>query len=190
MPRRRKLPKNLKLRYPAYHTVIYQGVPMWRCQAWALFDYEAHGGHLQVNSAIRRDSIVRRWRGKGLRAGYLSQKQLYERWIAGWEGYFPANRPGTSSHEGYADGLAVFHQRKHPKRRASVGQEIVQYEWGIDAVQRPGGDASWLVRWLNRHGYKAERPYNTNSERHHMCFRKSPASNARRRLARWVLTGK
>jgi hypothetical protein len=196
--KKRKLPRNLKLRYPAYHTVLYKGVPMWRCQAWALFDYEQHGGHLTVNSGIRRDSIVKRWRGKGLRKGYSSQKELYDLWVSysrryGREGamargVFPANPPGISSHEGYADGVARFHTESGKVARR--GEEIVKYEWGIDAVQEPGGDASWLVRWLNKHGYKAERPYGSYSERHHMCFRRSPASRARLRLARWLATGK
>lgn len=185
---KRKLPSNLALRLPAYHTVLYHGVPMWRCQAWALFDYEAHDGHLQVNSGIRRESIVKRWRGHGLRAGYKSQKELYDGWVQGKPGYFPANPPGFSSHEGFADGIAVYHRDNG--RVARRGEEIVAYEWGIDAVQRPGGDASSLVSWLNRKGYKAVRPYSSVSERHHMCFRKSPATRARLRLVRWLATGK
>lgn len=184
----RKIPSDLALHLPAYHTVLYQGVPMWRAQAWALLDYEVHDGHVQVNSGIRRESIVARWRGKGLKSGYLSQKQLYDRWRAGWAGYFPANRPGTSSHEGFADGRAIFHRKDG--KVAVVGEEIVEYEWGIDAVDKPGGDAARLVAWLNSKGYKAVRPYAVNSERHHFCFRKSPASRARVRLARWVATGK
>jgi hypothetical protein len=182
------MPKGLELRKPAYHTVLYHGVPMFRATAWALFDYEAHGGHLIVNSGIRRESIVKTWRGKGLRSGYKSQKQLWDGFQAGLPGFFPANRPGFSSHEGYADGVAVFH--KADGSRAPRGAEIVKYEWGLDAVDKPGGDARRLTAWLNLHGYRAVRPYATNSERHHLCFRKSPAANARKRLARWIATGR
>jgi hypothetical protein len=185
----RRIPANLGLHLNAYHTVLYRGVPMWRCQAWALFDYEVHGGDFTVNSGIRRDSVVRRWRGKGLKKGYKSQKELYDGWVRfGYPDWFPANPPGQSSHEGFADGIAVFHRKDG--RVARRGEEILDYEWGIDAVDRPGGSAAKLVAWLNGHSYKAERPYDSKSERHHMCFRKSPATNARKRLARWRLTGK
>lgn len=185
---RRKLPSNLALHLPAYHTVLLDGVPMYRAQAWAILDYRLHGGHVQINSGIRRDSIVRRWRGKGLRPGYQSQKELYDGFAAGRPGYFPANQPGFSSHEGYADGRATFHRKDG--RVARRGEEIVEFEWGIDAVNAPGGSAQRIVQWLNSKGYKAERPYSVQSERHHFCFRKSPATRARARLARWVATGK
>lgn len=182
------MPKGLELWKPAYHTVLYQGVPMWRATAWALFDYEIHGGHLLVHSGIRRDSIVRSWRGRGLRAGYKSQAQLYDGWVNRLPGYFPANPPGTSSHEGYADGIARFH--RSDGREANRGQEIIKYEWGTDAVDKPGGSAARLVTWLSLHGYRADRPYNTVSERHHFCFRRSPVTNARKRLARWIVSGR
>lgn len=184
----RKLPSNLALRLPAYHTVIFDGAPMYRAQAWAILDYRLHGGHGSVNSAIRRDSVVRRWRGHGLRPGYSSQKELYDGYQRGLPGYFPANPPGYSTHEGYADGVAVFHRKDG--RVAHRGEPIVEFEWGIDYTNAPGGSAEAIVSWLNRHSYKAVRPYNTNSERHHLCFRKSPATNARLRLAKWLLTGR
>lgn len=184
----RRLPSNLALRLPAYHTVLYKGVPMFRAQAWALLDYEIHGGHFTVNSAIRRDSIVKTWRGRGLRMGYKSQKELYDGFVAGKPGYFPANPPGLSSHEGYADGRALFH--RPDGRVARTGERIVDYEWGIDLVDRPGGSAEWAVKWFNAHGYQAARPYAVASERHHMCFRRSPATRARLRLTRWLATGK
>ena len=181
------MPKGLELWKPAYHTVLYHGVPMFRATAWALFDYEIHGGHLIVNSGIRRDSIVKSWRGKGLRSGYKSQSDLWIGWNQHLPGFMPANPPGFSSHEGYADGIGRFHTPSGAVARR--GQEIAKFEWGTDAVDAPGGSAARLVAWLNRHGYKAVRPYNANSERHHFCFRKSPVTNARMRLARWIATG-
>lgn len=185
---RRKMPKGLELWKPAYHTVLFDGVPMWRAQAWALFDYRIHGGHVIVNSGIRRESIVKSWRRKGLRSGYKSQFQLWEGFNKGFPGFMPANPPGFSSHEGYADGVAVFH--REDGSRAPRGAEIVKFEWGLDAVDKLGGDARRLTAWLNLHGYHAVRPYAAPSERHHLCFRKSPAANARKRLARWIATGR
>ena len=170
-----KLPSNLNLAYPAYHTVLFDGVPMWRAQAWALWDYRINGGHLTVNSANRDNAIIKKYRGHGLRRGYSSQQELYDGFRRGLPGYFPANPPNLTSHAGFSDGNRYF--------KTLSGRRIEKYMWGIDAVQRPGGDASSLVSWLNRHGYHAVRPYNTTNERHHMMFTKSPATNARKRLA-------
>jgi hypothetical protein len=168
------MPKGLELWKPAYGTVAYQGVPMFRAQAWALHDYVLHGGHLQVNSADRRRGVAEKF-------GKQSQWALFEGFRKRLPGFFPANAPGFSSHELKSDGHPFYGSR---------GRSIPKYKLGIDAVNRPGGDAKSVVSWLNRHGYRARRPYGTDSERHHFSFEKSPATNARKRLARWKATGK
>jgi len=172
------MPKGLELWKPAYGIVNFQGRPMYRAIAWALYDYQLHGGHLTVNSADRRDSVVRKFNAK-YGTNISSQKFLFENQHR--PGFFPANPPGFSSHELRSDGNGFYGPR---------GKAIPRYKLGIDAVQRPGGDASAVVGWLNRHGYAATRPYNKHSERHHFSFRKSPASNARKRLRRWKATGR
>lgn len=174
----RRMPKGLELWKPAYGVVNFQGRPMYRCIAWALHDYILHGGHLIVNSADRRDSVIRAFNRK-YKASLSSQKFLFENQHR--PGFFPANPPGFSSHELRSDGNGFYGPR---------GARIPRYKLGIDAVQRPGGDAASVVSWLNRHGYSATRPYNVLSERHHFSFRKSPATNARKRLTRWKATGK
>lgn len=173
------MPKGLELWKPARSTVNFHGVPMPRAVAWALYDYETHGGHLIVNSADRRDSVIRRFNHK-YHTDLKSQKALWEGWKARLPGFFPANPPGFSSHERRSDGIPFYGAR---------GKLVPWYKLGIDAVQRPGGDASSVVSWLNAHGYSAARPYTTTSERHHFSFRESPASNARKRLRRWKRTG-
>lgn len=184
---RRKIPSNLGLHLPAYHTVLYKGVPMWRAQAWAIFDYEVHGGTVQVNSANRSNAIIAKYRGHGLRAGYSSQEYLYAN--QNRPGFFPANPPNMTSHCGFSDGNPHF--KTEAGNWASPGTKIAKYMYGIDSVNHPGGDAVRIVQWMNQHGYKAIRPYGSKvSERHHWCFTSSPATNARKRLARWVLTGK
>lgn len=152
---------------------------MWRAQAWALKDARLHGVKFTVNSAIRDRAIMERWRGKGMRAGLHDQQYLYDHQHE--PGFFPANPPGRTSHAGFSDGTAVF--------KAPPGGRIQKFMWGIDAVNQPGGDAAELVAWLNAHGYKAVRPYPTSSERHHFTFTKSPAVNARARLARYYSKG-
>jgi hypothetical protein len=172
---KRSLPKNLGVHLPAWHHVTFDGVPMYRAQAWALLDYRLHGGHLRVNSADRRDSILRRY------APHLhGQEYLYRNQHR--PGFSPANPPNRTSHCLYSDGSAVY--------RRPPGARLPEYMLGIDAVDRPGGDASHIVSWLNAHGYRAVRPYPKSSERHHFVFTRSPAANARKRLARWRLTGR
>lgn len=167
-----KIPSNLALTKPAWETVAYQGVPMFRAQAWALLDYELSGGSLIVNSADRRYGVAERF-------GKSSQKYLFENQHR--PGFFPANPPGFSSHELRSDGNAVY--------GVSRGRAIPKHMLGIDAVNRPGGDAARIVAWLNSHGYRATRPYRTGSERHHFVFLRSPATNARRRLAKYAVAG-
>lgn len=185
---KRKIPSALALHKPAYHIVLFHGVPMWRAQAWALFDYEAHGGHLQVNSGIRTAEVIKRFRGHGLKPGYKSQQELIDGYARGLPGFFPANPINLTSHAGYSDGNSIW--KKSNGSHAFAGEPIAKFMWGIDAVDHPGGDAERLVRWLNSHGYSAARPYPTTAERHHMAFIHSPATRARLRLARWVATGR
>lgn len=157
----------LSILSPAWHTVTFDGVPMFRAQAWALLDARLHGVEFQVNSADRRYGVAEKF-------GKSSQQKLWDGWKRHLPGFFPANPPGFSSHELKSDGNRVYGPR---------GRSIPNYMLGIDAVDRPGGDAAELVLWLRAHGYGAIRPYATGSERHHFSFTKSPATNARRRLA-------
>lgn len=140
---------------------------MFRAQAWALLDARLHGVKFHVNSADRRRGVAEKF-------GRQSQWALYRGWTRRDPGYFPANPPGYSAHELKSDGNPAYGPR---------GASIPKYMLAIDATDHPGGDCAELVRWLNAHGYHAMRPYSTASERHHFSFTKSPAANARRRLA-------
>jgi hypothetical protein len=171
------IPSILKLAYPAYHTVAFHDVPMFRAQAWALYDYEIHGGHLIVNSADRRDSVINEFNRKH-HTHLHGQQYLYDHQHQ--PGFFPANPPRQTSHALYSDGNPAYRVKG---RQIRAGGRLPDYMLGIDAVNHPGGDAADIVHWLNTHGYHAVRPYPTTSERHHFVFTKSPASNARRRLA-------
>lgn len=187
---KRTIPKNLGLHLPAYHTVLYEGVPMWRAQAWVIFDYKVHGGHYQVNSGIRTVSVIQKYRGHGLKAGYKSQQELIDGFARfGPPNWFPANPVLQTSHCGFSDGRPIW--RKENGSRAFAGEPIAKFMWGLDIVDKPGGDARAFVIWANSKGYKAVRPYFPKvSERHHVALVKSPAARARLRLARWVATGR
>lgn len=175
---KRKMPKGLELWRRAYGVVNFHGVPMFRCQAWALHDYLlSHGGPLYVNSAIRDDRILRAF-NKKYGTSLHSQQFLYDHQHD--PGFFPADLPSRTSHAGHSDGNQYY---------GPAGTALPKYKWGIDATTALGGDAKGIVSWLNSHNYHAVRPYPTTPERHHFSFLKSPSSTARRRLRRWIKTG-
>lgn len=162
--------------FPAWHTVAFDGCPMFRAQAWALKDARLHGQRFSVASADRRKGVAEKY-------GKSSQAALYDGFVHHRPGYFPANPPGYSSHELRSDGSAVYH--------AARGHQIPDYMLGIDATSvGENNSCTQLVNWLNAHGYSATRPYHTGSEAHHFIFTKSPATNARKRLAAYYAKGK
>lgn len=168
---------SLSIRLPAWHIVAFDGRPMFRALAWALKDARLHGVGFSITSADRRDSVIKAF-NKQHGTDLHSQQYLYDH--QGEPGFYPANPPGFSSHELRSDGSPFF---KVPR-----GASIPDYELGIDAVDEGASNSCVkLVWWLNSHGYKAARPYASGSEAHHFCFAKSPAVNARKRLAAYYL---
>lgn len=160
---------HLSILYPAYHTTTFDGVPMFRAQAWALLDARRSGCKFTVASGDRRRGVAEKY-------GHQSQFALYQGWLRRRPGYFPANPPGFSSHELRSDGSRVYH--------AARGHKIPDFMLGIDATSHgESNSCAHLVHWLNTHGYHAVRPYSAGSEAHHFSFTKSPAHNARRRIA-------
>lgn len=177
------LPENLELHLDPWDTVVFFGAPMFRAQAWALWDYHYVGGHpLIVNSADRRDAILKKYAPskKGQQYLFDTYNRLARQYgVAGAQarGFFPANPPSRTSHCLFSDGNPVY--------RVPAGRSIPKYMLGVDATDRPGGDAAGIVGWLNSHGYHAVRPYNTNSERHHLVLTADPVANARKRLKKY-----
>lgn len=162
--------------YPAWHTISFDGCPMFRAQAWALKDARLHGQKFSVASADRREGVAEKY-------GKSSQAKLYYGYVNRLPGYYPANAPGFSSHELRSDGNAVYHVAR--------GHVIPDYMLGIDATSAgESNSCTHLVNWLNAHGYHAVRPYQSGSEAHHFIFTKSPATNARKRLAAFYASGK
>lgn len=147
---------------------------MFRALAWALLDYRLSGGSIIVNSADRRDSVLKKFAPDKHGQDYLYRNQHKP-------GFFPANPPNRTSHCLFSDGNPAY---RYKGRHYSPGERIPDLMLGIDAVDKPGGSAEKVVRWLNDHGYKAVRPYNTGSERHHFIFLESPAKNAIKRLTK------
>ena len=77
-----------------------------------------------------------------------SQQELYDGYIAGLPGFFPANPPGTGSHEGIADSTlaGVF--------GVPVGSKLPPWAWGLDLSDGPG-----FERGAEQLGFKVVRPY-------------------------------
>lgn len=164
----------LSILYPAYHTVNFQNVPMFRAQAWALLDAWYHGQRFTVTSADRRDNIIAAFNHK-YGTTLHSQAYLYKGFEEGRPGFLPANPPDRGTHLLLGDGVVgEVHQRLEP------------YRLGIDVVSAGrSNDCKPLVDWLSRSGYGAYRPYPAGSEAHHMNFSRPPHRNARKRLANY-----
>lgn len=148
-------------------TTTFDGVPMFVGHALMLRDARKHGAHFTVTSADRRRGVAEKY-------GKLSQYALYvDYWIKHLPGFYPANKPGRSTHELRSDGFAY---------RGPVGRPLAWWQLGIDAVdQGAGNDCVHLVRTLRSLGYEAWRPYKTGAEAHHFNLKKDPTRNLRHR---------
>ncbi len=163
------LPDRLRLDRDPWETVAFHGAPMFRAQAWALWDFEFVGKNpLAVFSADRREGVAERF-------GKMSQAALFRGWVQRRPGFNPANPPGRSSHELRSDGNWVYDR--------PAGATLPNYMLGLDVVC--GSTAAPIVRWLNEHGYSAVCPYPDTREAHHMVFTRDPVKNARKRLQKY-----
>jgi len=93
--------------------------------------------------------------------GKLSQRQLYEGWLARKPGFNPANAPGFSTHERRNDGSA------YPGRR---GGRLEDWQVGMD-----WSDPQAVIRAATRRGWVVAVTYPSNArEAHHLNFKKGP----------------
>jgi lysozyme len=97
------------------------------------------------------------------RLGKHAQPYLYWAFTRHLPGFFPANRPGTSTHERRSDGKVY---------RGPVGRVIKA--WGVGIDWGPPELVGDVVRAAHRRGWALERPYHTASEAHHTNFLKRP----------------
>jgi len=90
-----------------------------------------------------------------------SQQELYDGWVAGLPGFYPANPPGTGSHEGIADATLarIFNCR--------AGTKLPAWAWGLDLSDGPGFQIG-----AERLGFKVVRPY--SGEPWHCNLRENP----------------
>jgi hypothetical protein len=167
----------LSILSPAYHIVNYYDVPIYRAQAWALLDARYHGQKFTVVSGDRRRSTISDFNRK-YGTNLHDQQYLYEGFEKGLPGFLPANPPNRGTHLLIGDGTV-----------GRLYEKLQPFQLGIDVVSAGrSNDCGPLVDWLNRSGYDVYRPYPTSSEAHHMCFRRSPVANARKRLANYYRT--
>lgn len=155
---------------PMDHTVAFHDVPMFRMLAMALHHAERHGAAFYVNSADRRDAVLKRFNAK---YGTNLHGQAYLYANQGKPGFFPANPPNMTSHCLFSDGNPAY---RVGDQLIPAGGVLPDWMLGIDANDVGGipNDCSRLVASLERLGYHVTRPYHSGAEAHHFVFTSSP----------------
>jgi GH24 family phage-related lysozyme (muramidase) len=157
---------------PLWQTCAYQNVPIFRALALALDHAAEDGARFALLSADRRDPVLAKFnRAHG--TSLHGQQYLYDHQHD--PGFFPANRPGTTSHCLCSDGNPAY---RVGTRLIPAGGRLPRWFLGIDAVDSgPGAkanDCSTLVGHLERLGYHVTRPYHSGAEAHHFSFTSDP----------------
>lgn len=162
--------KSLSPHRTAYGIVSYRGIPVYRCQAWALELVKDAGVTPCIISGIRNDSVIAAHNRK-FHTNLHGQQYLVNLFRAGRGN--PANTPQTTSHCGYADGNRVY---------GRSGTRIAKIKNGIDACDNV--TATRIVSKLNHLGFRAAQPYNSGSELHHFSLWPHHTNDYIRRLRR------
>ena len=100
------LPKILGLALPAWHTVNFDNVPVYRGLAWALEDARINGWTGVLVSADRRTGTIKRFNEK-YHTHLHDQAYLYDGWIHHLPGFLPANPPTRGTHLLLGDGVVA-----------------------------------------------------------------------------------
>jgi lysozyme len=157
---------------PLWETCAFQNVPLFRALALALAHAGETGARFTVLSADRRDPVLAKF-NKQHGTNLHGQQYLYDHQRD--PGFFPANRPGTTSHCLFADGSPAY---RVGAKVLPVGGKLPRYFLGIDACDTGPGckpnDCSTLIGMLERLGYHVTRPYHSGSEAHHFSFTSDP----------------
>lgn len=154
---------------PMHHTVAFHDVPMFRMLAMALHHAERHGASFYVNSADRRDDVIKRFNEKH-HTNLHGQQYLVN--MAGKPGFFPANPPNVTSHCLFSDGNPAY---RVGDKLIGRGEKLPDYMLGIDANDKGvNNDCSRLIGTLEKLGYHVTRPYHSGSEAHHFVFTSNP----------------
>lgn len=96
--------------------------------------------------------------------GKLSQRELYNGWIAKKPGFHPANKPGFSTHELRSDGVAF--------PSIPSGDKLFWWQVGLDIDD---SHINAFIKAAKKRGYKVTITYPASiSEHHHVNFRKQP----------------
>lgn len=94
--------------------------------------------------------------------GKMSQRELWNGWLARRPGFNPANPPGRSTHERRNDGVAY--------RWWPPGLRIPRWARGIDTANSPA-----FIEEARREGFTVSLTYPSSaSERQHVNFRRQP----------------
>lgn len=109
------------------------------------------------NSIYRGDDVA----GILHRFGKHTQRELYDGYIRGLPGFYPANPPTMGTHILKGDGVVGAREARLP-----------WWECGIDVND---SDVPKIIAAAKRHGWELYQPYPTGSEYHHVNFRRKPS---------------
>lgn len=171
-----RISKSLWPGYRAYGVVTYRGIPLYRCQAWALELVDHAGVEPVIISGIRDDKWINQ-HNKQFGTNLHGQQYLVNLWRAGRGN--PANSPQTTSHCDFSDGSAVY------GRYAPAGHRLPKIVNGIDAVDNL--TAARIVNKLKDLGFPASLPYDSGSELHHFSLTPHHIRDYIKRLRRTYL---
>lgn len=167
-----KISRSLSPLLPAYGIVTYHGVPLYRCQAWALELARYHGEKICLLSGIRDDDVIAA-HNRQFHTSLHGQAYLVRMHKVNPRHFAPANSPQTTSHCGFADGNPFY---------GHAGAKIPRIKRGIDFCTND--DASRVVKKLNAIHIPAAQPYHSGSELHHASLRVQNVNKLRRRYAK------
>jgi hypothetical protein len=153
----------------AYGVVSYRGIPLYRCQAWALELVKEAGVEPVIISGIRDDRSSASTTGASTPTSTASSTS----WTCSAPGGQPRQLAATTSHCHHADGNHYY---------GPAGANIPLIKNGIDAEDNAKAEA--IVAKLNHLGFPAACPYHTGSELHHFSLMPHHTDDYVRRLRR------
>lgn len=152
------------------HTVSYLSVPVPRGTAFALYHINKHGGHIDLFSGIRVDSVIEE-HNRAFRTHLHGQQYLFDHQHE--KGFDPANSVRRTSHCWFSDGNPAYKDQRG--RQLPPGEPLPWYMIGLDLADLGAYEnVSHFLVVARSLGYEVVQPYPVGGERHHVVFTESP----------------
>jgi hypothetical protein len=171
-----RISKSLWPGFSPYGVVTYRGIPLYRCQAWALELVDHAGVTPRIISGIRDDAVIA---AHNRQFGTNLHGQQYLVNLAASGRGNPANPVNQTSHCDFSDGSTIY---GHYAPKYGRLPKVVN---GIDALDN--ATAGRIVAKLNQLGFPASLPYSSGSELHHFSLTPNHVNDYVKRLRRKYL---